>query len=170
MSLTLDDLRDRALISSALNRYAQGVDQRQWSLFLSAFARDARIEVPGYSDAQFTPQEFKEFLTSAFDSIRISGQHALSNTRFEIVGEYARTVTEFMAVNLERSGTPSEFRCQRAAGLYIDEWQRNASVWEIVRHVIVRKSDDQETVAIAPEHLAMIDAVRDKQYLFEGAS
>lgn len=162
MPLTLDEVCTRAALSSVLHCYAQGVDQRDWPLFLSAFAADARIEVPGYSERTYTPHEFAEFLRTTFDAARISGQHALSNSWFEVRAMQARVITEFMAVNLEHTDDPRRLRRQRAGGLYIDELQCVQDEWKIVRHCIVRKNDDEEMVAATPQNLAWASILRQR--------
>jgi len=158
MALTWQEVKDRAEISDVLHRYAQGIDQRAWDLYLSAFAEDAVIDVVGCLAAPMTPVQFKEFLTATFDRVRLSGQHLLANTLFLVSGNRAQTVTEFLAVNLERTEEPSRIRRQIAGGLYIDDLLRTAAGWKIVRRTLVRKSDDEEFI-VYPE--TVLDAIED---------
>jgi 3-phenylpropionate/cinnamic acid dioxygenase small subunit len=158
MPLTLEEVKCRAEITDTLHRYAQGVDQRAWNLFLSAFTEDALIDVVGYLENKLTPAAFRDFLATTFDEARLSGQHFLSNTLFRIAGDEAHTVTEFLAVNLERSSREGLFRRQVAGGLYVDVLRREASGWRIARRTIVRKSDDVEERIYLPQTIAAVEA------------
>lgn len=133
MPLTLEDVKTRAEITQVLHHYAQGVDQREWSLFLSAFTADALIDVVGYLEQPLTPFAFRDFLVETFDEARLSGQHFLSNTLFRIANEQAYTVTEFLAVNLERTESEGRLRRQIAGGLYVDQLRREKTGWRIAR-------------------------------------
>lgn len=140
MPLTLAALRERTAIADCLARYAQGVDQRVWSLYDSAFHPGAEIEVPGYMDGTLGFVAFREMLASAFDARRLSGQHLLGNIEARIEGSRARTVTEFLATTLEEA----DGRALREVtpGLYIDDFLKLDGEWRIVRHRIVRKASD----------------------------
>lgn len=151
MRLTLDAVRDRVLILDCLTRYAQGVDQRNWPLYDSAFTADAVVEVMGYLDHTVTPTEFRELLCATFDATRLSGQHMLGNTLFELRGDSAHTVTEFLAVTLEQSGTAGTAARQVTAALYIDDLARTSEGWKITRRTLVRKSSDEAALPfVAP--------------------
>ncbi|MEE4454648.1 nuclear transport factor 2 family protein [Novosphingobium resinovorum] len=155
MRLTWQTLRDRAELLDCLTRYAQGVDQRSWPLYDSAFHESAQVEVPGYMDAALSFVAFREMLASTFDALRLSGQHLLGNMRAEIDGDSARTVTEFLATTLEQAegGSLREV----TPGLYIDDFRRIDGEWRIVRHAIVRKAADG---AVIPFASPIADAVR----------
>ncbi len=158
MALTLQHVKDRAEISDVLHRYAQGIDQRAWDLYLSAFAEDVVIDVVGYLAAPMTPVQFKDFLITTFDRVRLSGQHLLANTLFLVSGDRAQTVTEFLAVNLERTEEAGRIRRQIAGGLYVDDLLRTAAGWKIVRRTLLRKSDDEEFSIYAE---TIVDAIED---------
>lgn len=149
--MELAEIVDRELIGRTLRRYAQGVDQRQWPVFHSAFAEGATVRIPGYLDGAVTPLGFERLLGGTFDSTRLSGQHFLGNTLFRIDGDTARTVTEFLAVTTERAegthGAAGEaVAVQHSAGLYVDDLVRADDNWLILRRTLVRKSDDIRTV------------------------
>lgn len=139
---------DRARIERTLRRYSQGVDQRDWALYRRAFAPGALIEVPGYLDTPLGPEEFAGHLAGAFDTTRLSGQHILANTLYDIRGDRARTVTEFLAVTTERQepgpagGAPIAVRRQISGGLYVDDLVRTDDEWLIAHRVLVRKNDE----------------------------
>lgn len=158
MRLTIGEVRDRAMILDCLNRYAQGVDQRNWPLYESAFTADAAVEVIGYLNHTVTPIEFRDLLCGTFDATRLSGQHFLGNTLFEIDGDTAHTVTEFMAVTLEHAGEPGAAARQITAALYIDDLTRVADGWKIARRTLVRKSSNEDALPFADPFAAAIEA------------
>lgn len=139
-ALTLAELGERTAIADCLARYAQGVDQRVWLLYDSAFHPGAAIEVPGYMEGTLGFVAFREMLASVFDARRLSGQHLLGNIEVRIDGHRARTVTEFLATTLEEAdgGALREV----TPGLYIDDFLKLDGEWRIVRHRIVRKASD----------------------------
>ncbi|MFF5179779.1 nuclear transport factor 2 family protein [Micromonospora sp. NPDC000316] len=144
MSLTPAALADRAGITDALNAYAQGVDQRDWDLYRSAFATDATVDALIDGTGPRSPERFRDELVDAFDDIRLSGQHVLSNTIFRIDGDTAHTVTEFLATTLERvRDQPTLVACLHAAGLYVDDLVRTPDGWRITRRVLALKSFEE---------------------------
>jgi hypothetical protein len=157
VAVTEEDLARRAEIADALNRYAQGVDQRAWDVYMSAFSPDATIDVVGLETGPFTPQAFSEFLASTFDPVRLSGQHALSNTLHLFDEGRQRTMTEFSAVNLERCDDPERYRRQHALGIYVDDWVETADGWRIQHRTIAQKSNDEE---LRPYPAPIIEAVQ----------
>lgn len=151
MSLTVAALAVREDILRTLRRYSQGVDQRDWELYRSAFAADATVEVPGYLPGPVTAEEFSEHLAGTFDSIRLSGQHLLANTLFDLQGAVARTVTEFLATNAEREsesavGGELAVHTQRVSGVYLDELVRTPQGWRIRHRILAMKNEDVGTV------------------------
>ena len=163
MSVTLAELATREDILRTLRRYAQGVDQRDWALYLSAFTSDATVEVPGYLPGPVTAEEFSRHLAGTFDSLRISGQHLLANTVFVITADEARTVTEFLATNAEResegtsrAGAGLAVHTQRVSGLYADELVPTAAGWRIRHRILAMKNEDTAAVAYSPEIVAAV--------------
>lgn len=155
MSPAWQALRDRAELQDCLTRYAQGVDQRSWPLYDSAFHAGAQVEVPGYMDAGLGFVAFREMLAGTFDELRLSGQHLLGNMHAKIHGDRARTVTEFLATTLEEAGGGASREV--TPGLYIDDFCRQDGEWRIVRHVIVRKAADDAALRLVSP---IADAVR----------
>lgn len=148
MTADLDALLDRSLIRRTLRRYSQGLDQRQWEVFRSAFAPGAIVSVPGWVAGSVTVETFIDLLSGEFDSLRISGQHHLANTLVQVSGDTARAVTEFLAINLERvTSDPLDHRTrtQFSGGLQVDDLIRYGDEWLIGHRVIVRKNDESRT-------------------------
>ncbi|GAA3613733.1 hypothetical protein GCM10022223_32400 [Kineosporia mesophila] len=141
---TPEDLLDRAAILRTLRRYSQGVDQRQWDLYLSSFTDEGTVEIPGYLEKRISAKEFVTFLSGTFDRNRLSGQHVLGNTLFDLRGDRARTVTEFLAYTTEQQD--EDVAVQRSAGLYVDDLVRAEGGWLIAHRTLVRKSDNRKVV------------------------
>ncbi len=163
----LRELADRAAIRRTLRRYAQGVDQRQWDLYRSAFAPGAAVAIPGWIATPVTAEHFIELLSGEFDEIRFSGQHHLANTLVEFgstnardeAPDTARSVTEFLAVNTERvsdQATAHRVRTQYSGGLQVDDLVRHGDAWLIRHRVLVRKNDEQHIDVRTPEQIALI--------------
>ncbi|MFT4123838.1 MAG: nuclear transport factor 2 family protein [Microbacteriaceae bacterium] len=146
----------REQIQQTLRRYSQGLDQRDWSLFLSAFTEDALVEAPGWLEAPISPRGFAEALAGAFDTARLSGQHLLANTLYDIRGDTAHTITEFLASNTERAEEPGKVVLQHAGGLYVDDLARDGGSWRIRHRVLVQKSDNRRVVDYAPETFDLV--------------
>lgn len=149
MRLTLAALRDRAGLHDCMTRYAQGVDQRDWSLYDSVFEPGAQVEVPGYMQGTLGFVAFREMLADTFDAARLSGQHFLGNIQARIDGDSAHAVTEFVATTLE-TAPDGGARREVTAGLYIDDFRHADGAWRIVRHRIVRKSADAAILPFEP--------------------
>lgn len=161
---------DRAAITRTLRRYAQGVDQRQWDVYRSAFAPGATVAIPGWLEGSITAERFIELLSGEFDQLRLSGQHHLANTLVEFgaaesgldgltVPRTARAVTEFLAVNAERvSEEPGDacVRTQYSGGLQVDDLERHGGDWLIRHRVLVRKNDEQVIDARTLDQIALI--------------
>ena len=148
-------LADREAIREVIVRYAQGVDQREWPLYASAFAAEAVVEVPGFLDRPVSASEFAEVLAGEFDDARLSGQHHLGIPLIDLTGpDTARAVTEFIAVNASRavSGPGDDRRgavtTQQAAGIYIDSVVRGPRGWRIAHRTLVQKTDERDVVDI----------------------
>ncbi|UOQ59721.1 nuclear transport factor 2 family protein [Leucobacter rhizosphaerae] len=173
-------LVDRAAIHRSLRRYAQGVDQRQWDVFRSAFAPGATVAVPGWIEGSVSVDRFVELLSGAFDDIRLSGQHHLANTRIVFAAAdpaaeaadpaaapatltprplAARVVTEFLAVNAERASADADdrrVRTQVSGGLQVDDFERHGDDWLIRHRVLVRKNDDLTEAELTPDRIALL--------------
>lgn len=148
MRLTMRDLWVRKGVTDCLQRYVQGVDQRIWPLYESAFAADAQISVPGYLERSLDPVAFRNMLCETFDSKRLSGVHLLGNTRLQIDGESARSVTEFLAITLEKTELAGEALREMTAGLYVDDLIIEGNEWRIRRRVLSRKSSEPKIIEL----------------------
>lgn len=156
MSLTTQDLLDRAEITDAINAYSQALDQREWSLLDAAFTPDADITLLD-RDVHYTPAQLQELLSGANDSTRLSGQHLGGNTWFEINGDTAHTVTEVHWVTLQTTDDPVKFKHIRAGGIYVDDLVRTDAGWRIARRELALKN---RVVELLPYDAADLDKIR----------
>jgi hypothetical protein len=169
VSLTINDLRARAEIADCLNRYSQGVDQRVWPLYHSAFCEDAQISVPGYLEEPLSPAAFRDMLCGTFDESRLSGVHMLGNSHISIDGEAAHAVTEFLAITLERTDVAGQALHETTAGLYVDDLVIDDGEWRIKNRVLSRKSSDPKIVELSEEIEAAVVATLDMDWWPLGA-
>lgn len=168
MRLTIYDLRARTGIADCLNRYVQGVDQRIWPLYDSAFGTDAQISVPGYLEEPLSPAAFRGMLCDTFDATRLSGVHLLGNSKVNIDGDCAHSVTEFLAVTLERTDLADEALSETTAGLYVDNLIAEHGEWRIQNRVLSRKSSDAKIVKLTKQLEAAITSTLNTRWWQQG--
>lgn len=156
MPLTTQDLLDRAEILDAINAYAHALDQREWSLLTDAFVPDADIVLLD-PEAHYTPASLQAALSGQNDATRLSGQHLGGNTRFEISGDTAHTVTEVHWVTPQTTDDPEKFKRIRAGGLYVDDLVRTEVGWRIARRELALKN---RVVEYLPYDAADIERIR----------
>lgn len=158
MPLTPEDLIAREEIRDALNAYSHGLDQRNWEIYARAWTPDAMIFAPGPGSADpVSADEFRTRLITANDATRLSGQHLLNNTWFQIDGDTAHTVTEFTWVTLQTTDKPDLLFEVRGGGLYVDDLRRTDQGWRISTRRIAVKNRETRGVPYAPE---LIDSLR----------
>ena len=156
MALTIEDLLTREEIRDTLNAYSQGLDQRNWELFDRVWTPDATFEAPDEGIDTLPASELKARLISRNDPDRLSGQHLLNNTHFQIDGDRARTITEVTWVTLQTTDKPNILFEVRAGGLYVDDLVRTAEGWRISHRTLVTKSKTTQGVLYPPERIESI--------------
>lgn len=156
MTLTTTDLIDRAQIQDVLHAYAQAQDQDRWDLYDRVFTPDARVDFPGLPLGTLPAADLGRFLREDFGRTRVSGQHLIANTLFEIDGDAARTVSEVWHLTLQRTETDGVLRRSTGTTLYVDTWQRSDG-WRIAHRVAIQKHLDVADVAYDVDLLATIE-------------
>lgn len=155
-SLTIDDLIAREEIRDTLINYSQGLDQRNWELYDRAWAPGGTFEGVGIPP---TPaSEFKAMLQSNNDGDRISGQHLLSNTHFDIEGDSAHTVTEFLWITHQTMDKPNMVFQVFGGGLYVDDLIKTDDGWRILKRVAVTKHKETRGMYMTDEQVDEIRA------------
>jgi 3-phenylpropionate/cinnamic acid dioxygenase small subunit len=118
---------DREQIADVLIRYATAIDQKDWSLFKTCWARDA---VADYGQlGHFTDVEA---LTDVFGAVHDPmgpTYHRMSNFVIDVEGERARVRSYFHAVLMLVPGDTTNWI--DAVGHYDDTFVRTADGWRI---------------------------------------
>lgn len=156
MALTVDDLITREEIRDTLNAYSYGLDQREWDLFDRAFTDDATFTAPDEGIDNLPAQELKEMLKKNNDETRLSGQHLLHNTFFQIDGDTAHTVTEAEWITLQTTDKPDIVYEVRAGGMYVDDLVKVDGEWRIQKRVLITKNKSTRGVNYTPERIENI--------------
>ena len=131
-------LRDRLEIHDLVNRYAAGVDRRDFDIVASCFAPDVRVV--GWGGREFADRdELIEFISgvAAFDMT----MHMMGNQRIAVRGDTASVVTKAMLAHRLRrpDGTLYELNVDNAR--YVERLRRvDDGSW-----VIVQRGGDPET-------------------------
>lgn len=155
----MDDLIAREEIRDALNAYSHGLDQRAWDIFAQAWTADGTFEAPASGITE--PMHWKDFqdrLITSNDATRLSGQHLLNNTWFQIDGESAHTVTELTWVTLQILDQPNMVYEIRGGGLYVDDLERTVDGWRIKRRVATVKTKNENGILYPADRIEQIRA------------
>ena len=126
----LDHLRDRFVITDVVNRYATGLDRRNWPLLRSIFTDEIDME---YSSVGMKPGRFSadrwvrnaEVLFAGFGAT----QHTLTNHTVEIDGDNAHCVAYMRAEHFIEDA-PADNRWT-IGGYYTVQLMRSADTWRI---------------------------------------
>ena len=126
----LQQLLDRAAITDVVNRYATGLDRRDWPLLRSIFTEEIEME---YSSVGIKPGRYvadkwvrsSEVLFAGFGAT----QHTLSNHSFDLHGDAARCVAYMRAEHFIEDA-PAENRWT-IGGYYVVDLRRSGEGWLI---------------------------------------
>jgi len=151
------DLIDRAEISDALVAYCHAQDQNEWALYDAVFTYDATVAFPGMNMPDMTAAVLRDFLIE-HNKTRISGQHLIGNTMFEIDGDRARVVSEVIYVTLHPTADEHVVKRVRGNALYVDAFVRSAYGWRIRHRSIAQKNVEIDEGRYDP---ALLGAIRE---------
>ena len=152
----LQELVDRARISDVVNRYATGMDLRDWELFRSCFTDPVELDFSSFHGGP--PQKLPAADWVAGVRAALSGfdatQHVSSNHVHTIHGERATCVSymkaEHFLANREGDGSIA------LGGYYTNELERAQDSWRI------RKCTLTVTWSRGNRHLFQLAAERGK--------
>lgn len=129
--LTAEDLIARAEISDVVNRYATGIDRRDWVLFRSCFSDQIDLDFTTWSGGEPRRSSAEDWVAgvasglSGFDAT----QHVSSNHVHTINGDQATCVSYMMALHyLIDDG---QRRMQSIGGFYTNRLSRSSDGWRI---------------------------------------
>jgi hypothetical protein len=130
-ALTLETLIARAEISDVVNRYATGVDRRDWALYRSIFADEVELDFTSWSGGEPRRLSADGWVASVRDAL--SGfdatEHISSNHVHTIEGETATCVSYMVALHYL---VQDEKRLMRVlGGFYTNRLRREAGAWKI---------------------------------------
>ncbi|WNG89530.1 nuclear transport factor 2 family protein [Mycobacterium sp. ITM-2016-00317] len=117
-------LADELEIRALLNRYARGVDTKDWELYRSVFTEDAVID---YSSAGIPPgsrDEIAELFSSAFEAIPWT-MHYITNVEATVTGDTA-SVRAMFYNPMQLPGMADQSSC---GGYYFHELVRTPDGW-----------------------------------------
>lgn len=131
MSDALALLQDRADITDLINKYATGIDRRDWALYRSIFADELEMDFSSYSgqpSSKMTGDEWVagvQLLLPGFDAT----QHLFSNFVIDVDGDEA-TATVYMQAEHFIANSLGD-NSHTLGGYYIHKLKRGAQDWKI---------------------------------------
>lgn len=158
MTITAQELLDRASIQDVLHSYAQAQDQDRWDLYERVFTPDAVVELVGVALGELTAAQLGSFLKDTFNATRVSGQHLIANTLYEIDQDTARTVSEVLHHTLQTTDRHGVLRRSTGTSLYADDWARTVDGWRISHRTVTQKHLEEGEVTYSDELLATLKA------------
>ena len=127
----LEQLLDRAAITDVVNRYATGLDRRDWPLLRSIFDDEIDMEYTsvGIKAGRYSADRWvrsSEVLFAGFGPT----QHTLTNHAIEVRGDAAHCVMYMRAEHFIEQDAPAENRWT-IGGYYTVDLARLANGWRI---------------------------------------
>lgn len=130
-------LLDREEIRECLNRYARGLDRKDFEMIRSVFHPDATDHHGGtiaYSPAGDALIE--DWIVR--DAKRVFSHHLLINSSIDLDGDVAHVETYFqLLVGLDPDAAADESTLGLSGGRYIDRFERRDGDWRIATRVLV---------------------------------
>jgi hypothetical protein len=122
-------LHDRLDIVELMNRYALGVDRRNWPLYRSCFEDRFAIQAEGWPESM-EADEWVDLIRTGIHNYEAT-QHQMSNHSIEVDGDRAHCITYIRAVHHQpRTTGGSEWVL---VGYYDLDLKRHGSGWKIAR-------------------------------------
>jgi hypothetical protein len=122
-------LHDRVDIIELMNRYALGVDRRDWALYRSCFEDRFAIVAEGWPDAM-DADEWVDIIRQGIHNYAAT-QHQMSNHTIEVDGDAAHCITYIRAVHHQpKAAGGSQWVL---VGYYDLDLTRHDSGWKIAR-------------------------------------
>ena len=147
--MTPDELVDRELIRDLVQRYARGVDRRDFELVRSCYHADAVDEHGPYVGGV---DGFIEFLREQLARWSVT-QHVIGNSLIELDGPSARVETYAVAYHRTVVMADRPVRDLTAGCRYVDRMEKRDGRWGIVHRVVVMdwsRLDDVDPRSVDP--------------------
>jgi SnoaL-like domain len=127
----LQELLDRAAITDVVNRYATGLDRRDWPLLRSIFTDEIDME---YTSVGLKPGRYSADKWVRSSEVLFAGfgatQHTLSNHAITLHGDHAEAVVYMRAEHFIEDLVPAENRWT-IGGYYVASLSRVTAGWKI---------------------------------------
>jgi len=123
-----DRRSEREQLTDLLRTYADGVDQRDWTLARSVFTDDAVLDYSSVGVAAGPVDEVLARLATLLGPVTMTS-HLLSNHAFEVDGD--RATTRVALLNPFVIATDDRTDVLLFGGRYDDRWRRTAAGWRI---------------------------------------
>jgi ketosteroid isomerase-like protein len=118
-------------IRAVLDRYAAGIDRRDWDLFASCFTEDVHVDY-GRNGVYSSRDPFVEAFEAMHRPPVGATLHRITNHDITVDGDIAHAISYFDAVlKVEHKG----FQLLHAIGTYTDDLRRTPNGWRISRRV-----------------------------------
>jgi hypothetical protein len=137
----LDELLDKQAITEVLYRYCRGCDRADEALLRSCFHPGSLHRHGGFEG---TSEGFVTLAMKIITGTRLS-KHLLTNVLIEVRGDRARSESHYLAYHRQVDGGTASERDYFTGGRYLDELERRAGAWKIVRRVGLIDFERHET-------------------------
>jgi 3-phenylpropionate/cinnamic acid dioxygenase small subunit len=133
----MTDLQENWLeITTLINRYAQAVDGKDWTMYASCFTDDAQIDYSSAGGTRAGVAESSAWLATMLEHISVS-QHFITNQVIEVTADEATCRAYFFGVVGNQSETESSLIW--VGGIYEDRLRRTGDGWRIAELVDISK-------------------------------
>lgn len=143
--VTQDDLALHAEVVDVVTRYASGIDRRDWALFRSAFADEAKVDYGPFMGSWTSGDDFTAFMRESHSPAGLS-VHRMTN--IVITGTNpltARTYGDALLQHRDDTAT-----VDHSAGYYDDEFVRTEDGLKIASRTTVAVVMERLTGNLAP--------------------
>jgi hypothetical protein len=132
----LQELLDKQALTELVATYCRGVDRIDRELLATIYHPDALIEHGPYSGG---PGGFIDYVFAESAAARADDTvHTVLTPLFEIKGDVAYGETRFLALLATNDADRGQVSLVRAAGRYVDRYERRDGRWGIVHRRTVR--------------------------------
>jgi hypothetical protein len=139
MTLTLQELSDRAEINDVLVRYTTGIDAMDWNRLDTVFTPDARIDYTQSGGIAGTYPEVKQWLADNLPAFSQHYLHMLGQVAIEVTGEEEATVAAYFHNPMRIADAAGGERVVEVGGVYRHKMMRTTAGWrsrELVEDVV----------------------------------
>ncbi len=153
----IEELLDKQAITELLYRYCRGCDRADESLMRSCFHPGSLTRHGGFAG---TSADFATLAMKIIGGTRMT-KHLLTNMLIEVQGDRALSESHYFAYHRQVDAQTGAERDYFTGGRYLDELERRAGAWKIVRRVGLIDFERHET---ADPHSAIPASLLSQRY------